>query len=175
MHSQCHLIHTGEPLHTLVCTARLMVTDLKQDNILVGIEDPSVLEDLIRNYHDDPAPRKIVNNGSIYLSRNNFGNVKSYRALPNIADFGLAVSGKVDKLHRYPIQPPLYHAPEVIFGTGWTYSVDIWNLGVLVCHVIAIVSWLTQCRYGNCCKIVASFAISKTEKANTIAMHMSRR
>lgn len=33
---------------------------------------------------------------------------------------------------RYPIQPPMYHAPEVILGMGWSYSAGIWNFGILV-------------------------------------------
>lgn len=32
----------------------------------------------------------------------------------------------------HPIQPPVFHAQEVLLGTSWTYSADIWNLGVLV-------------------------------------------
>lgn len=70
---------------------------------------------------------------SIYLSHNDFGPLELYVVMPKVTDFGLAQSGDSSVPLRYIIQPPLYHAPEVILGTGWTYSADIWNLGVLVC------------------------------------------
>lgn len=52
--------------------------------------------------------------------------------LPNLGDFGLAELGNGPEALRHPIQPPLFQAPEVILGVGWSYSADIWNLGVLV-------------------------------------------
>ena len=35
-------------------------------------------------------------------------------------------------LQIHPIQPDSYRAPEVLLGVGWSYSADIWNLGVMV-------------------------------------------
>ena len=64
-------------------------------------------------------------------SHNDFGSPKSPYVLQKIADFGLAQYGK-SELQRHPIQPDHYRAPEVILGAGWTYSADIWSLGVLV-------------------------------------------
>lgn len=52
--------------------------------------------------------------------------------IPKIVDFGLAHTGGGGEPLRHPIQPPLYHAPEVLLGVPWSYSADIWNLGVLV-------------------------------------------
>ncbi|CZT13564.1 uncharacterized protein RAG0_17057 [Rhynchosporium agropyri] len=51
--------------------------------------------------------------------------------LPKIVDFGLAHQGDGGEPFRHPIQPPLYHAPEVLLVVPWSYSADIWNLGVL--------------------------------------------
>lgn len=65
-----------------------------------------------------------------YLSHNNFGPLYSSKMLPKIADFGSAQPG--DQLQIHPIQPDYYRAPEVLLGIGWSYSADIWNLGVLV-------------------------------------------
>lgn len=78
-------------------------------------------------------PTKRVGDRNIYLSHNNFGDQhKSWLMLPKIVDFGLAQSGGGKEPLRHPMQPPLYKAPEVLLGIPWSYSVDIWNLGVLV-------------------------------------------
>lgn len=114
-------------------------TDLKLDNILLGFEHPFVIEDFVRKQADNPMPRKVKDGRSIYLSQNDFGPPRSFGILPKIADFGLAQSGEGPEPLMHPIQPPLFHAPEVLLGTSWTYSADIWNLGVLVyshfCHL----------------------------------------
>ncbi|KAI9857138.1 MAG: hypothetical protein M1813_008629 [Trichoglossum hirsutum] len=116
LRSECHIIHT----------------DLKLDNILLGFEHPSVIEDFVQKQAENPMPRKIKDGRSIYLSYNDFGPPKSFRILPKIADFGLAQSGEGSEPLIHPIQPSLFHTPEVLLGTSWTYSADIWNLGVLV-------------------------------------------
>ena len=48
-----------------------------------------------------------------------------------ISDFGAAVFGNVPTLHRHDIQPEQFCAPEVLLNAGWTYSADIWNLGMV--------------------------------------------
>ncbi|KAI9741406.1 MAG: hypothetical protein M1834_003123 [Cirrosporium novae-zelandiae] len=97
LHSECHIIHT----------------DFKLDNILTGFEDPSVIEIFVQRYATHPMPRKINNGRSIYLSQNDFGRLQSFRILPKIADFGMAQLGNCSEPHRHPIQPPLFHAPEI--------------------------------------------------------------
>ena len=118
---------------TLILTETRSTGDLKPDNILVGFEDPSVIKDFVKKQAETPVPRKIEDGRSIFQSCNDFGRLKSFRTLPKIGDFGLAQPGDGSEALRHPIQPPLYHAPEVLLGTGWTYKADIWNLGVLVC------------------------------------------
>ena len=105
----------------------------------MGFEHPSVLQDFAQRQTENPMPRKIKDGRSIYLSHNDFGPPKSFRILPKIADFGLAQSGEGSEPRMHPIQPPLFHAPEVLLGTSWTYSVDIWNLGVLVYSSVLII------------------------------------
>lgn len=46
-------------------------------------------------------------------------------------DFGLSAFGGKN-LHSHTIQPQSFRAPEVVIGSGWDYSADIWNLGALV-------------------------------------------
>jgi serine/threonine protein kinase len=102
--------------------------DLKADNIMMSFEDPSVIDEYVKAQADHPN----VGDRNIYLSHNNFGVLKSYWMLPKIADFGLAQQGNGQKPLRHPIQSPLYHAPEVLLGAPWSYSADIWNLGVVL-------------------------------------------
>ncbi|KAG4441023.1 hypothetical protein IFR05_003478 [Cadophora sp. M221] len=85
---------------------------------------------------ESPMARKTVNGRSIYQSHNDFGPLRSLYILPKIADFGLAKQGDSSQPHLHPIQPDHYRAPEVVLGTGWTYSADIWNLGVLIWNLL---------------------------------------
>ena len=102
-------------------------------NVLINLESESVLEDFVQQQRQVPLPQHVTDDGHItYLSQSSFGPLRDYFILPEIADLDLAQSGKgPNRIH--PIQPHRYRAPEVILGTGWSYSPDIWNLGVLVC------------------------------------------
>ncbi|KAL1858132.1 hypothetical protein VTK73DRAFT_7927 [Phialemonium thermophilum] len=101
----------------------------------MGFEDPSVLSDYVRAQSERTVPRKVGAERTVYLSQSEFGQLLSFRMLPKIGDFGLAQVEWPEPL-RYPIQPPAFQAPEVIFGTGWTYSADIWNLGVPIWNLL---------------------------------------
>ena len=94
--------------------------------------DPSVLENFVQNLAESYMPRKMNDDSSVYISRYDFGGFKSFGTLLNLVDFGLAQRTDGPEPLRRPIQPPLFHAPEVILGTGWSYSANIWNLDVLV-------------------------------------------
>jgi len=110
----------------------IVFADLKADNILMSFGDQGVIQEYVEAQAEHPMPRKRVSDRNIYLSHNNFGTLKSYWMLPKIVDFGLAHQGCGEEPSRHPIQPPLYHAPEVLLGIPWSYSADIWNLSVLV-------------------------------------------
>ncbi|KAL3419978.1 serine/threonine-protein kinase SRPK3 [Phlyctema vagabunda] len=141
LHSDCQIIHTGlcsDILDTFIKPLLTISLDLKADNVLMSFEDPSVIEEYVNAQVDHPTPRKRASDRNIYLSHNDFGTLKSYWMLPKIVDFGLAYQGDGEEPLRHPIQPPLYHASEVLLGIPWSYSADIWNLGVLVgilCHI----------------------------------------
>lgn len=98
----------------------------------MGFEDPSVLEDYVRSKAKTAMLQKVYRDRSIYLSHYNFGPLKSFLMLPKLGDFGLAYRGDGAEPLRLPIQPPVYQAPEVLLGIPWSYSADIWNLGILV-------------------------------------------
>ncbi|KAJ5585433.1 uncharacterized protein N7459_005233 [Penicillium hispanicum] len=119
LHSECHVIHT----------------DLKPDNIMIKVEDPSILDDSARDEHDNPLPQKTCSDGRmIYISRNNFGISEKATGIIQITDFDLSVRG--DKPNRGCIQAEIYRAPEVILDAGYSYSADIWSLGVMLWDVL---------------------------------------
>lgn len=107
------------------------MTDLKPDNIMVRLENKSILEKDARDEFVNPLPQKISDDRTIYLSQNNYGQPASVTGIVSITDFGHAVKGAGP--HNGCIQAEPYRAPEVILDAGWTYSSDIWNLGVMVC------------------------------------------
>lgn len=107
--------------------------DLKPENTLVTFEDPSVLLDFVESCPGTLVPRKIGDSRTIYQSYNDFGELRSLRVMPMIADLGLAQRGHDSQERITPIQTDYYRAPEVILGAGWTYSTDVWNFGLMVC------------------------------------------
>jgi serine/threonine-protein kinase SRPK3 len=48
-----------------------------------------------------------------------------------LSDFGSAVRG--DERRNRDAQPNVYRSPEVMLEAEWSYPVDIWNVGVMVC------------------------------------------
>ncbi|UDD59108.1 hypothetical protein AFCA_006527 [Aspergillus flavus] len=75
LHSECHIVHT----------------DLKPDNIMVKIEDPSILEESAKDEYKDPLPQKIGPDGrTIYLSRNNYEPTLKTTGIITITDFALS-------------------------------------------------------------------------------------
>ncbi|KAL4899487.1 hypothetical protein BDW74DRAFT_171527 [Aspergillus multicolor] len=94
LHDECHVIHT----------------DLKSDNILLVLCNPSIMDSVAQDEMTNPFPRKQLDNREIYLSRNYWG--------LSSTDLGRPPDG--------------YRAPEVCLECEWSYSVDIWNLGVML-------------------------------------------
>lgn len=151
LHTQAHIIHTGRFNQSSDCYVLTQVmADLKSDNILMALRDQSVLDTVARDELEDPLPQKKCEDRTIYLSRNDFGFQADNIGRPVIMDFGLSVCGKA--LHNHTIQPQGFRAPEVIIGSGWDYSVDIWNLGALVMLIEFSCYGYTNIptRLGNC-------------------------
>ncbi len=106
--------------------------DLKADNFLLGFENGSVLDDYVRQQKECPPLYKEVDEHPIYQSRADFGGLRKGVGLIKISDFGNAVFGNLSTPHCHDIQPDPFCAPEVLLKAGWTYSADIWNLGMVV-------------------------------------------
>ncbi|KKY16240.1 putative protein kinase domain-containing protein [Phaeomoniella chlamydospora] len=112
LHSECHIIHT----------------DIKEENILLGLVDSSIVEQLDTKEIAASSLYKSVNGYNLYKSAN-FG-IPTRFGRPILCDFSLARNGQVE--HCHDIQPDPYRAPEVILEMPWGYAVDIWNVGVMV-------------------------------------------
>ncbi|KAK2867971.1 hypothetical protein FQN49_003289 [Arthroderma sp. PD_2] len=115
-------------------STKLIFIDLKLENILVGFEDKTVVEEFIKERSNHLMEYKTDSTGrTVYRCHNNFGPLKKLMNLPKIVDFGLARQiTDSNNVQTHPIQPDHYRAPEVILGCGWSFSADIWNLGLLV-------------------------------------------
>ncbi|KAL6247124.1 hypothetical protein RBB50_005467 [Rhinocladiella similis] len=79
---------------------------------MLGLGDNSVLEAFERDEIADPSPRNIYPDRTIYQSR----------AIARPKAIGLPVL-------------KIYRAPEVLLDMDWGYSVDIWNIGVMIWDV----------------------------------------
>ncbi|KAI1124039.1 kinase domain protein [Nemania abortiva] len=127
LHTKCHVIHT----------------DIKEDNIMITIENDAVFESFVKQQRKSPQPRHIraEDGRTTYLSQNDFGPLKGSKLLPQLSDFNLAFPGLADgNCHLAPIQSHRFRAPEVLLGCPWSYSVDIWNLGLLIWDLMEDVS-----------------------------------
>ncbi|KAF9774557.1 hypothetical protein IL306_007421 [Fusarium sp. DS 682] len=87
-------------------------------------------KDAIEEYNN-PLPEKHLDDRTIYLSRNNYGPLTRPTGIIQLVDFDLAVHSRPGELHTGAIQAEIYRAPKVILNAGYTYSADIWSLGVM--------------------------------------------
>lgn len=101
---------------------------------MMSFEDPTVLDNFMKSQSESPMQYKIDSTGrTVYRRKNDFGRLKNLETMPQIVDFGNATKlDTEDKSGIYPIQADHYRAPEVILGSGWKMSADIWSLGTLV-------------------------------------------
>ncbi|KAF9073510.1 putative CDK4/6 [Rhodocollybia butyracea] len=99
-------------------------------NIHLSVEDESILKHLEEREMNNPSPRKIYSDRVIHDAPG-LGVPKSF-GRPVLCDFGEARFGATNAMYTDDIQPYVYRAPEVILDIPWTYSADIWNVGVMI-------------------------------------------
>ncbi|KAF7193466.1 Serine/threonine-protein kinase SKY1 [Pseudocercospora fuligena] len=109
---------------------------LKEENILMTFEDGAVLEDYVKASREQPVTAAPIGNHDFKTTTADFGKLRPLSLLPTLTDFGLSEVVDGDYTSRRAIQPPAYHAPEVLLGIPWSYSADIWNLGVLIWNLM---------------------------------------
>ncbi|RMZ75142.1 hypothetical protein DV738_g5643, partial [Chaetothyriales sp. CBS 135597] len=144
------LIANAEPSHegldfvrTHIDEFKLPGENIKDDNIMVTIESDSVLTKFVKHQKQNIQPKHIrtEDGRETYLSQGNFGPLQGTRLLPKLGDFNLVFPGLADgNGHLAAIQSHRFRAPEVILGCPWSYSVDIWNLGLLMWNFLEDVS-----------------------------------
>ncbi|KAK4694679.1 hypothetical protein P7C71_g2950, partial [Lecanoromycetidae sp. Uapishka_2] len=102
--------------------------DLHASNVHLKIEEDSILKEYEMAELRTPSARKLDGDRVVYESRGLRFTKNAGR--PMLCDFGEARSGEETCTDN--IQPFVYRAPEIILHIPWTYSVDIWNIAVMV-------------------------------------------
>ncbi|POR33249.1 Serine/threonine-protein kinase SRPK [Tolypocladium paradoxum] len=124
-----------EGLEFLHASCGIIHTDLKLDNILMSAEHESLIEHFADSQSTRPMARKVFGDRTLYAAHTSYGDIDARfmaNMVPKIADFGLAKRGDGADPLLHPIQPNLFRAPEVLLGTGWSYSADVWNFGAMM-------------------------------------------
>ncbi|CEJ60619.1 hypothetical protein PMG11_09188 [Penicillium brasilianum] len=123
------LIHILLALDFLHTEAQVVHTDLQEKNIMLNIEDESILVDFEETEISNPSPRKVVEDRVIYESRR-LG-IPRKHGRPVLSDFGEARFGSESGTYDDDVQPYMYRAPEVLLRMSWNEKIDIWNLAVM--------------------------------------------
>lgn len=125
-----------------------LILDIQENNIMLNVENKSILVDFEELDMSSPSPRKIIRDRAIYSSRD-LG-IISVHSRFILSDFGEARFGtSVGKCRKQweDVQPLFYRAPEVLLRIPWNEKIDIWNVGVLVCIYLNTDLVLPQANY----------------------------
>ncbi|KAG5288595.1 protein kinase [Histoplasma capsulatum G186AR] len=106
--------------------ADVVHTDIQPKNLLLEIKDDAVFRLFEEAELNEPAPRKILNDRIIYMTRR----IPGLKTLPILTDFGEARLMSKPQPNKL-IMPHHYRAPEVILQMEWNNKVDIWSIAAL--------------------------------------------
>ncbi|OJD14491.1 hypothetical protein AJ78_05175 [Emergomyces pasteurianus Ep9510] len=96
---------------------------LQSKNLLLQIDNTRVFKIFEETELREPAPRKVLENHTIYMTRR----IPGTETLPIITDFG--ESRLINETRKEEsIMPDVYRAPEAILWMEWNDKVDIWNV-----------------------------------------------
>ena len=134
--------HTLMALDFLHSHAHIIHTDVKLDNILLSLDDESILARFANSLEkhapkpklDPTSSRKVYRSSALKdLGREGWGN-------PLLGDLGEAriVDEELEGGLQAPcmIGPPALRPPETLLEMKWSYAVDIWMLGCLVVGMV---------------------------------------
>lgn len=132
LHDEADVVHAGEILNCCGYFLSNTKPDINASNIMLTVDDDSLLHDFEKAELDTPSPRKVIDDvRTIYRSRK-LGLPKDAQwGQPVLCDFGEA---RIGAIHTGLIQPELYRAPEVLFGMSWTSSVVTFHLSFSLGH-----------------------------------------
>ncbi|KAF3385025.1 hypothetical protein F1880_001841 [Penicillium rolfsii] len=123
------LIHVLLAIDFLHTEAKIVHTDIQENNIMLSVEDESILVDFEEAEKTSPSPCKIVEDRVIYSSRHL--RIPNLHGRPILSDFGEARLFSSLGKQWEDVQPLVYRAPEVLLRMLWNEKIDIWNIGVL--------------------------------------------
>ncbi|KAI9889353.1 MAG: hypothetical protein M1814_005521 [Vezdaea aestivalis] len=110
--------------------AKVVHADINPSNIMLSVDDKSLLPEFEKAEAEQPSAKKVINETrTIYGSRKLGLPKDSLWGQPILCDFGEA---RIGDAHNGLVQPVLYRAPEVLFEMKWSYSIDIWNVAALI-------------------------------------------
>lgn len=104
-------------------------TDVSPNNILLGVDDATALDEVEKAELENPSPRKVLEDRTIYMSYR----MPLTAGAPVLSDFGTACVGELGQKHSVDVMPGEYRAPEVIIWAQWDSKIDLWAIGVMVC------------------------------------------
>jgi hypothetical protein len=114
---------------------------------MLEFEETGVLDDYVKNLEKDPPSFEECDDRHICRSQSDFGPLRRGCGCLRISDFGLAAFGDKSPLHYHNIQPLQAFALEILLKAGWTYSVDICNMGMVVSALALIAPYSLQFNY----------------------------
>ncbi|PWY82057.1 kinase-like protein [Aspergillus heteromorphus CBS 117.55] len=115
----------------LHATCGLVHTDISPQNVLIKLEDDSVLKDIEKQESQNPSTPVISQGVPIYHS---LATMLELSGLPVLTDFGQMRPS--EPANRDWWMSDLYRAPEVLLQLPWSFPVDIWSIGVMILELL---------------------------------------